>query len=81
MLHVSDNDQTPCGCFAALRSKECSVLSVILVTLPLGGFMQPTDTQATFDRRDLTARVLAYLSPYLFWSLVCLLTGGIWLLA
>ena len=43
--------------------------------------MRSTDTEVAFDRRELTARVLAYLSPYLFWSLVCLLTGGIWLLA
>ena len=39
------------------------------------------DSPTVDDRREMAARWLAYLSPYLFWSLVCVMTCGIWLLA
>jgi hypothetical protein len=36
---------------------------------------------AAQNRNERTAQVIAYLSPYLFWGLVCTLTASIWLLA
>ena len=38
------------------------------------------EPSTTTDYRELAARWLAYSSPYLFWSLVCFVTGSIWLL-
>lgn len=40
----------------------------------------PSDLADQLARRQLATQLLAYLSPYLFWALVCLGTGGIWLL-
>ena len=40
------------------------------------------DTQrpAYTAANETAARVVAYLSPYLFWATVCVITAGIWLL-
>lgn len=40
----------------------------------------PSQLADQLARRQLATQVLAYLSPYLFWTLVCVGTGGIWLL-
>jgi hypothetical protein len=41
-----------------------------------------TDTPqpAYSGANETVARIVAYLSPYIFWATVCVITSGIWLL-